>query len=430
MLRQLNGHTDFVFSVDWSPDGRRLLSASRDSTLILWDPLEGRALRTFRDEAGRSFTASFLDDRHAVSGGSSSDVRFWSLFDERELRHIVVDGSPIYSMVFSSDEQMVLVGQQDTIRLLELATGDELRRFHFAGGAVMSIALSPDDRIVYGGFEDNSVIAWDVTSGDELRRFEGHTATFINENVTASSILGLAVSPDNQRLLSGAEDKTMLVWDTDSGRILHRFENCSGTINGGDFSPDGSLMAGGFGALKDPTRGPCSDVDFSIHLWDVQSGDLVRRFEGHADAVVVVRFSPDGRRLISGSIDETVRLWDVETGKELRRFIGHTAGVLTAAFSADGRYVVSGSNDGFVIVWDVETGDLLRQLTGHSDNVNSVRFALDTDTLWTSSNDGSVRQWSLLLEPDALSDWVTRNRHVRNLTCSERMLYLLDGGCE
>jgi WD40 repeat protein len=81
-------------------------------------------------------------------------------------------------------------------------------------------------------------------------------------------ILDVAVSPDGQRILAGGEDKTMIVWDMNTGDVVHAFESCSGTINSSAFSPDGRYIAGGFGALSEPTRGQCPENDLSIHLWD------------------------------------------------------------------------------------------------------------------------------------------------------------------
>ncbi len=143
-----------------------------------------------------------------------------------------------------------------------------------------------------------------------------------------------------------------------------------------------------------------------------------------------MQFSPDGRWLISGSIDETLRLWDVETGAEIRRFDGHTGGVTSLDFSADGRYIASGASDGTIKVWDVETGDLLRQITGHSGQVNQVHFADDGQSIWSSSDDGSLRLWLPMLDLSDLVRWVSENRYVRRLTCTEQQLYLLVVACD
>jgi WD40 repeat protein len=390
-------------------------------------------LHTYRDEAGRSLTVSFIDDQHAISGGSSNNVRFWSLYDEREQQHFDLDDEPIYSMIIIEDEQMAAVGTQNAVVLVELSAGTELRRFTYNGGAVTSVATSLDGKTLIAGFEDTSTIMWDMESGEAIRRLEGHSTISINsenQETRFGSILDLAVSPDGQRVLSGAEDRTMLVWDVNTGDIVYQYESCSDTINTGAFSPDGRYFVGGFGTISAPTRGNCPDTDYTIHLWDAATGDLIRQFVGHQDAVVKVRFSPNGRWLVSGSIDESIRLWDVETSREIRQFDGHTGGVMSVEFSDDGQYIVSGAADGTVKVWDADTGDLLRQFVIQGGHINTVQFSADSSAIWTSSADNSLRLWLPMLDQQELLTWVSENRYVRELTCSEQELYLLAEDCE
>ena len=215
-----------------------------------------------------------------------------------------------------------------------------------------------------------------------------------------------------------------------TGDIIHRFESSSDSINTGAFSPDGQLIAGGFGSLSEPTQVPGTERDYTIHLWDATTGEEIRQFAGHTGAITTAQFSADGKWLVSGAVDETVRVWDVESGAEAVRFDGHTGGVLSVDVSVDGRYIVSGALDGTVKIWDVQNGELLRQLTGHQDLVNQVNFAEGHNTVWSSSEDGTVRKWVTVLELDDLLEWTSDHRYVRDLTCSEQQLYLLVTTCD
>ena len=194
------------------------------------------------------------------------------------------------------------------------------------------------------------------------------------------------------------DDYTIRLWDAETGEHIRTFTGHTSGVNSVSFSPDGSTLASGSG-------------DNTVRLWDAETGEHIRTFTGHTSGVYSVAFSLDGRTLATGSGDNTVRLWDAETGEHIRTFTGHTSGVNSVSFSPDGSTLATGSGDNTVRLWDAETGEHIRTFTGHTSGVNSVSFSPDGRTLATGSWDTTIRLWdaetgTLLSTLTGHTDWV------------------------
>ncbi|MFH0795168.1 MAG: hypothetical protein V2A74_14180, partial [bacterium] len=130
------------------------------------------------------------------------------------------------------------------------------------------------------------------------------------------------------------------------------------------------------------------------YLWNVETGEIVRRLLGHRADVESVVFSKDGSRVATASLDETAKLWDTDTGRELMTFTGHSDGLQSVDISPDEAKVATGSSDGTARIWDAATGNLLRTLN-HTSAVYAVAFSPDGTKLLTGSSDGKARTWNV-----------------------------------
>ncbi|MGB5036357.1 MAG: hypothetical protein WBQ66_07105 [Blastocatellia bacterium] len=189
------------------------------------------------------------------------------------------------------------------------------------------VAMSVDNRFVLSASEDG-IRLWEAETGTEL------------QHLPRLGALSLALSPDCNDVALGWE-QGVNIWRLTDGSPKKSFST-AGPVVSVAFSPDGSqvLMA----------------TDDEARLCDVESGAIVRRFEGHLDLVLVAAFSADAKLIVTGSEDNTVRLWDVASGTEIMRFDESSHDVNSVAISNDGRYVLGGCLDGTARVWDALTG--------------------------------------------------------------------------
>jgi WD40 repeat protein len=150
--------------------------------------------------------------------------------------------------------------------------------------------------------------------------------------------------------------------------------------NSAAFSPDGRRIVSG------------SD-DQTVRVWDASTGAQLQLLRGHTDDVLSVAFSPDGSRILSSGADDTARVWDASTGASIAVMRGDTDWLRHAAFSPDGKHVVSASDDKSVRVWDAASGAQLALIDGHTDAVNWAAYSPDGARIVSASDDRTVRIW-------------------------------------
>jgi Tol biopolymer transport system component len=273
------------------------------------------------------------------------------------------------------------------VKVCDALTGQELLRWK---GPTGSLAFSPDGkRLASAGGEELKV--WDSQSGKEVFDLKGHTG----------GLACVAYSPDGRRLASGSsawalrQDKSVRVpsqvkiWDAMTGKELVSTKSHDASVLCVAFSPDCKRLASG-------------SYDGTVKVWDVHNGQELVTFKAHTEEVMSIAFGPDGKRLVSGGF-QGVKVWDTQTGQEVLRVKGAKGQVNSVAYSPDGVRLASvGEGNRVVRVWDAQTGDEIVSFKGHTGWVLNLAFGPQGTRLASTGNgDGTVRIWDVSIRQEA-----------------------------
>ena len=288
-----------------------------------------------------------------------------------------VMGGSDRAVAFSPDGTRFAVATGAGIWIYDAKTYREISLLTGHTGVVRTVAFSPDGKTLASGANDRTIKLWNIEAGDVVT-CSGHRG----------DVESVAFSPDGKMIVSGAEDSTVRLWNTENGQNLATFTKQANRVRifSVAFSPDGKTVASG-------------GSDNMIKLWDVETKQNIATLTGHESIIFSVAFSPDGRILASGSQDDTVKLWHVETGQNLHTF-KHRERVFSVAFSPDGKVVAGGAWRG-IKLWNIETGEEVKLKDGTTIRSGSIAFSPDGATLASASADrfggtpGAVTLWDI-----------------------------------
>jgi WD40 repeat protein len=253
------------------------------------------------------------------------------------------------------------------------------------GKAVKSVAYIADGKLIATAGEDGTIRIWSGTTGKPLEEIAGNKAA-----------VGLLAAGPNRILISVSDDKQVIAWDSnpewklvatlgpppENSLDLAKSEFINRVLSLA-FSPDGKLLATGGG---DPSRSG------ELILWNVESKTIVRHLvDAHSDTVFSIDFSRDGKYMVSGAADKFVKQFEVETGKLVRAFEGHTHHVLGVSWKGDSSRIASAGADNAIKVWNVETGEQHRTIQNYSKQVTAIRYIGASDNMISCSGDKTVK---------------------------------------
>jgi WD40 repeat protein len=362
------GHQNLVLSVSVSPDGSLIASGGSDNTARIWDFPSSSPLRALAKSEGASIVAVSPDGTKLAGGDKDGHVKIWNSADGKELFRLEGHRGAITGLAFSGNGQLVVSCSKDkTLRFWNPANGQNLGVVGAHAGEVRGLAVNPNNSAVYSAGAEGSLKFW--TLPPVASKTLGAT---LGDAVTA-----LAVSGDGNSFVAAGADKSVRLANAMNGQPIRDFKGADAAVESVALSPNGALIAAG-------------TADKHLLVWQAGDGKLLANV---ANQTTGLAFNPGSNQLLTGGGDGALKLWAMPPMPE--RILAHPAAVRSAVASADGKRLFSGGDDKIVRAWnlaDVRMPE--RQYSGHTAAVNAVALSADGKLLASAGDDETIRLWN------------------------------------
>jgi WD40 repeat protein len=362
-----------VLWLEFSPDGRRLVSMAYDRPLKILDVVSGQTVGQ-PIEAERPFAYFVIspDGERLATRSQGGAARLWDALTGLPESEPFEHEGPVTDLRFDPSGQFIITASQDgTAQVWDVQNGRAGALTFKTTDTYPCACFSRDGRFVVRTTEEQRAEVFDAQTGERTGKPMVHSA----------QVYRMQLSPDGKKLATAAWDSTGRIWDFQTGEPLTPLLKHRRRLYAIAFSPNGRLLA-------------TASEDTTARVWDAATGQPIGPSLAHDGEVLDVNFSPDSRELLTASTDGTARLWSTDQGAPLwPQPLRHKGIVWAAEFSPDGRRIVTASADKSALVWDVQTRLPLTRPMLHERGVDGAHFSPDVKWVLTFSGDGTARVW-------------------------------------
>lgn len=433
-IRTFNGHTKSVTGVKFSPNGKKIVSSSYfENIAIVWDVATGEQLITIKDSLDAIRNAIFNpngDNNQVLTGGHETNAILWDIKTGKKVQEYHQKPSTCYqcipSLQFNKDGSKLITGSGDRTTILwDVASADTIHTYQFTAGSCSSCkssaALSSNEKYIATG-----------ESSGKLNLLEANSGKVIYELVEDEDYKSVQFSLDNKYIAAILGYYGVLkVWEVETGKEVLSVKNKKG-IKAVAFSSNSKNIA-------------VANTNGTASIWNIATQKVALQLKGivnrpatprlnqsqvyYLDKLNEVKLSEDGNTLAFFKQSKNVILWDLQQGKASKKLVGHKELVTCLSFNSDNTKIATGSIDRTIILWDAKTGAAIKELKSHSGMLFSVDFSADGTQLVSNSWDGTSVLWNVTTGK-MISRFNVHGSSPYSAAITPNNLYLITGGLD
>eukprot|EP01125_Pyxidicula_operculata_P021681 TRINITY_DN850_c0_g1_i2.p1 TRINITY_DN850_c0_g1~~TRINITY_DN850_c0_g1_i2.p1 ORF type:complete len:2119 (-),score=466.83 TRINITY_DN850_c0_g1_i2:988-7344(-) len=398
VIHKLQSHTKSIKDCKYDSTGQWLISSGQDMTIKVWNTKTGELLQTLTGHKDNVEGIAISPcNLKIVSGSWDRSVKLWQRSSSTTFDFSLVGEYPgtthfVNAVSFSHDGKFVLAGSPEhTVKVYEVhalksqqhsAKPSQPCKIH--SKMVRGITCNRKANLLATGSWDRTAKIFSVHIPRKSDRYYHDNSPYLKLisaiNGHSKRVNEVKLTSNGKYLITTSMDCTSRLWDVQTREQLLEFRGHSLNVFAVDVTHDDKYIATG-------------SADGYIKLWDIETGEEVGNLHGHRDWVTAIAFSPYSRRLLTGSRDSTIRVWSTESGNQIETLEEHKNCVLQIKYSSDGKYFISASEDKTIKIWDAFSLKCIHTLSGHTHEVTACAFSPNNKYIISGSSDKSVRIW-------------------------------------
>ncbi len=365
-------YTSSITSITKSPDNKLVVSAARDSTIIVWDIQKGEAIKRKKIQGEPNDIIFKKDNRQVIILTDNGEISTWNINDDTFQKNTFPDVKNISKIQLSPDEEklLILTNTDGSLMMGNIKTGKV--DYHVSReNRLISVQWFPDGSKFIGTGRDSCFI-WDAKTGRRITTISGHSGWI---NTARANRTG-------NTIITAGRDQLINIWGPAQNKPVHSISAHLSYINAIIFSPNGKEFVS-------------SSNDGTAIIWNTASGTMLHKLAGAAQNVFFGKISPDKNYFLTAAGDNLCRIWDLKSGRVMSTLKGHSSWVYYADISHDNQYIVTTATDNTAKIWKRETGEMIQTLKGHTNTINHATFDKAVTNVVTASEDKTARIWEI-----------------------------------
>lgn len=367
----LLGHNSIVSCLTLTGDEQHIISGSFDASVRIWNFKQNSRSIILKGHKGGVKGVCYLENRSLiVSGDHKREIIVWDFAKHNIIKKLLLTGA-IWCLTLMKNSSFIIASEYKNIAFIEIETLNKLKTMQGHGSTVLSLALTSDEKKLVSGSWDKLIIVWDLIESQKILQLEGHKGP----------VNSLALTYDNRFVVSGSDDHTVCVWNILDGTQILNYQKHTLPV---------------CAILKTDRAFFSLSKDSGIGRLDVNNGSFevdqfLKPFQYN-----FVTFSNESKLVGYGNKNEAV-IWDLKSEAKILVLLGHKSKVISVEISENGQFSLSCSfgKDMNLIYWDLVRNEKIAELKGHIDSVYCAAFNKDGLSAASGSADNTVRTWNL-----------------------------------